>query len=144
MKEYWWIESGGGVPSAEQASGCVRYAVSQYSYSRIKKGVWQLYRTQTDREDLSCYDKMLLWAISERYRKHSMSTSDSINYLAKMIGVNRKTAGKSFQRLLDKNIIWVAEEGSVRKAYRKLEARTYFHKHILIVGLSYMLAEGGS
>ena len=140
MDEYWWIES--GVPSDEKNSGCIRFSVSGYSYSKIKKSVWKLYRSRTDRVDLSCYDKMLLWAISARYRTHSMSTSDSISYLAKMIGVNRKTAGKSFQVLLDKNIIWVAEKGKERKAYRKLEARTYFHKHILLVGLSFELGEG--
>ena len=140
MDDYWWIET--GVPSDEKNSGCIRYSVTSYSYSQIKKSVWKLYRTRTDRADLSCYDKMLLWAISERFRVRSMSCTDAVGYLAKMIGVSRKTAGKSMRKLVDNNIIWLAEEGSERKAHRKLEARKYFKKHILIVGLSFELVDG--
>ena len=120
MKGYWWIESGGGVPSEEQASGCVRYAVSQYSYSKVKQAVWRIYRLNLD------------------------SSTDAVGYLGKMAGMNRTTVGKSIQHLVDGGLIWIVEEGESRKAHKRLEARKYFKKHFLLVGLSYMLAEGGS
>jgi len=144
MKEYWWIESGGGVPSAEQASGCVRYAVSQYSYSKVKQAVWRIYRLNLDRKDINASDKVVLYCLCERYRVQSMSSTDAVGYLSKMCGMNRTTVGKSIQRLVDAGLIWIVEEGEVRKAHKRLEARKYFKKHFLLVGLSYMLAEGGS
>ena len=144
MNQYWWIESGGGVPSAEQASGCVRYAVSQYSYSKVKQAVWRIYRLNLDRKDLNASDKVVLYCLCERYRVQSMSSTDAVGYLSKMCGMNRTTVGKSTQRLVDAGLIWIVEEGEVRKAHKRLEARKYFKKHFLLVGLSYMLAEGGS
>ena len=144
MNQYWWIESGGGVPSAEQASGCVRYAVSQYSYSKVKQAVWRIYRLNLDRKDLNASDKVALYCLCERFRVQSMSSTDAVGYLSKMCGMNRTTVGKSIQRLVDAGLIWIVEEGEVRKAHKRLEARKYFKKHFLLVGLSYMLAEGGS
>ena len=142
MNQYWWIET--GVPSEEQASGCVRYAVSQYSYSKVKQAVWRIYRLNLDRKDLNASDKVVLYCLCERYRVQSMSSTDAVGYLSKMCGMNRTTVGKSIQRLVDAGLIWIVEEGEARKAHKRLEARKYFKKHFLIVGLSYMLAEGGS
>jgi|TARA_R100001463_G_scaffold38852_3_gene83408 Mn-dependent DtxR family transcriptional regulator len=71
-----------------------------------------------------------------------MSSTDALNYLAKMSGIGRKTVGKSVQRLADKEVIWIVEEGGERRRHRGLEARRFFKKHFLIVGLSYELSEG--
>ena len=54
----------------------------------------------------------------------------------------RKTVGKSVKRLADKEVIWIVEEGGERRRHRGLEARRFFKKHFLIVGLSYELSEG--
>ena len=140
MNRFWWIEV--GVPEDERNSACVRQSLVNRSYGEIKKGVWRLYRRRTDRLDLTSSDKMLLWAMSERFRVESMSCTDAVGYLSKMVGVSRKTAGKSIQRLVDAEIIWIVEEGEDRRARRRLEARKYFRKHFILVGLSYELGEG--
>ena len=72
----------------------------------------------------------------------SMSSTDAVGYLAKMSGISRRTVGKSVQRLADKEVIWIVEEGGERRRHRGLEARRFFKKHFLIVGLSYELSEG--
>ena len=40
-----------------------------------------------------------------------MSGKDALNYLAKMSGIGRKTVGRSVQKLADKEVIWIVEEG---------------------------------
>ena len=140
MKEYWWIQT--SVPENEQASGCIRFAYTHRSYSEIKKAVWRLFRLRSGWKELKSSDKMIYWAMSERFRVQSMSCSDSVGYLAKMVGVSRKTASRSIQNLVDAGVVWIVEEGEVRKAHKRLVARKYFKKHFLLVGLSYMLAEG--
>ena len=141
MNQYWWIET--GVPDHEKESGCVRYSLTKLRYSEVKKGVWRIFRLNLDRPDLSASDKIVLYCLCERFRVQSMSSTDALNYLAKMSGIGRKTVGKSVQRLADKEVIWIVQEGPERIRHSKLEARKYFKKHFLIVGLSSEVSEGG-
>ena len=140
LNQYWWIET--GVPDNEKESGCIRYSLTKLRYSEVKKGVWRIFRLNLDREDLSSSDKIVLYCLCERFRVQSMSSTDALNYLAKMSGIGRKTVGKSVQKLADKEVIWIVEEGAERRRHRGLEARRFFKKHFLIVGLSYELSEG--
>ena len=119
MNQYWWIET--GVPDNEKESGCVRYSLTKLRYSEVKKGVWRIFRLNLDREDLSSSDKIVLYCLCERFRVQSMSSTDALNYLAKMSGIGRKTVGKSVKRLADKEVIWIVEEGGEENSREECE-----------------------
>ena len=138
-KDYWWIST--GVPEKEHLSAEVRVSVAKKGYGEIKKGVWSLYRSRTDRRDINSRDKMMLWAISEKYDARSMSCSYPISYLSKMIGVSRKTGGKAVERLVEANIIWIVSPGVEKKGYKKLEGGTRVKKNFILVGLSHELSQ---
>ena len=141
MNQYWWIET--GVPDNEKESGCVRYSLTKLRFSEVKKGVWRIFRLNLDRPDLSASDKIVLYCLCERFRVQSMSSTDAVGYIGKMCNLSRATVGKSIRRLADVNVIWIVEEGPERIRHSKLEARKYFKKHFLIVGLSYEVSERG-
>jgi len=141
MKDYWWIET--GVPEDEANSGCVRVSLTKMPFSVVKKGVWRLYRLNLDRPDLNASDKLVLYCLCERYRVQSMSSTDAVGYIGKMCNLSRATVGKSIKRLADVNVIWIVQEGPDRIRHSKLEARKYFKKHFLIVGLSFEVSERG-
>jgi len=73
----------------------------------------------------------------------SLSSTDAVGYIGKMCNLSRATVGKSIKRLADVNVIWIVQEGPERVRHSKLEARKYFKKHFLIVGLSFEVSERG-
>lgn len=136
-KEKWWLV----VEAIEtpEKSGLITYGVAMKykSYSKLKKVVWKWYKKHLGRTDIKGREKLVLYALCERYSAQDYSSHDAVSYLALMIGMNRKTVSKGIQNLMDQNIIWCAIDGE-RKVLRKLK-RGVQHKHFLLVGLGVML-----
>ena len=90
-----------------------------------------------NRKDLTSRDKMVAWAIAERYRGQSFNTWDNFTYLAAMVGLNRKTVHKAIVELMEKNVIWVVLEGQGKDWLVSKRQK----KHIILCGLNFILAE---
>ena len=140
MKEQkWWlvIEAIDG----PERSGLIKFGVAMKykSYSKLKKVVWKWYKKQLGRTDIKSREKLVLYALCERYSAQDYSSHDAVSYLALMIGMHRHTVSKGIQNLMDLNIIWCAIDGE-KKVLRSLKAGVQ-HKHFLFVGLGVMLEE---
>ena len=135
MKEQkWWLV----IEAIEkpEKSGLIKFGVAMKykSYSKLKKVVWKWYKKQLGRTDIKSREKVVLYALCERY-----SAQDCSSYLALMIGMHRHTVSKGIQNLMDLDIIWCAIDGE-KKVLRSLKAGVQ-HKHFLFVGLGVMLEE---
>ena len=140
MKEHkWWLVVE-GIEDAEK-SGLINYGLAgKYrSYSKLKKVVWKWYKQHLGRKDLKTREKLILYALCERYSAQDFSSHDAVTYLALMIGMHRHTVSKGIQKLMDLNILWCAIDGE-RKVLRSLKAGVQY-KHFLLVGLGVMLEE---
>ncbi len=136
---YWWITT--SLPGKDSAEINIRVANHYKSYGPLKASVWFWFRNKVaNRKDLTSRDKMVAWAIAERYRGQSFSTWDSFTYLAAMVGLNRKTVHKAIVELMEKNIIWVVLEGQEKIGVSKLVSKRQ-KKHIILCGLNFILAE---
>ena len=138
MKEQkWWLV----VEPIEkpESSGLITYGVAMKykSYSKLKQVVWKWYKKHLGSSEIKAREKLVLFALCERYSAQDYSSHDAVSYLALMVGMNRHTVSKGIQNLMDQNIIWCAIDGE-RKVYRKLK-RGVQHKHFLLVGLGVML-----
>lgn len=123
-------------------SGLIPFGVAKSyknNYSKIKKVVWRWFRLHLDRKDLSSRDKLILYALCERYSAKTFSSHDSLSYISKMLGMNRHTISKGLQHMMDVGLIWCAID-SDKKVLRSLKAGVQ-HKHFLFVGLGFMLGE---
>ncbi len=137
--KYWWVTT--DLPVAN--SGYINRAVANQfkKYSELKASVWFWYRSEVvDRKDISNRDKIIAWAICERYRGQSFSTWDSFTYLALMLGMNRKTISKGIQALIEADIIWIGLEGDHKIGIKNL-SQARVKKHLLLVGLNKVLYE---
>ena len=140
MKEQkWWLVLE-AIDSPDK-SGLIKFGVAMKykSYAKLKQVVWKWYKKQLGRTDLKSREKVVLYALCERYSAQDYSSHDAVSYLALMVGMNRKTVSKGIQNLMDQNIIWCAIDGE-RKVLRSLK-RGVQHKHFLFVGLGVMLEE---
>ena len=132
-KEYWWVtpqEVSGLSKTALVPTACVR---KQDNYTKMRVCVWRLFRRICGREDLNMSSKMLLWAVCERYRFETFSSHDAISYYAKMIGTNRRSAGRGMKDLIEKEILWCVLEGEKK---RLRMSQPGGKKHFLLVGLA--------
>ena len=112
MKQHkWWLV----VEGIEDAgkSGLINYGLaSKYrSYSKLKKVVWKWYKQHLGRKDIKTREKLILYALCERYSAQDFSSHDAVTYLALMIGMHRHTVSKGIQKLMDLNILWCAIDG---------------------------------
>ena len=140
MKEHkWWLVVD-GIEDAEK-SGLINYGLAgKYkNYANLKRVVWKWYKKHLSRKDIKTREKLILYALCERYSAQDFSSHDAVTYLALMIGMHRHTVSKGIQKLMDLNIIWCAIDGE-RKVLRSLKAGVQ-HKHFLLVGLGVMLEE---
>lgn len=133
----WWVV----VETVDSKSGLISVNVASKfkNYAKLKRVVWKWYRQHLGRLDIGSSEKLVLWALCERYGK-SFSSHDAISYYGLMLGLSRQTVGKNLQKLMDKNIIWCAIDGNNQVMTRKLKAGVQ-HKHFLLVGLNKMLVE---
>lgn len=133
----WWLVVE-GIENPEK-SGLIIYGVARKykSYSKLKQVVWKWYKKHLGRTDLKSREKLVLYALCERYSAQDFSSHDAVTYLALMVGMNRHTVSKGIQNLMDQNIIWCAISKE-RKVLRNLKAGVQ-HKHFLFVGLGVML-----
>ena len=138
-KQKWWLV----IEAIEkpEKSGLIKFGVAMKykSYSKLKKVVWKWYKKQLGRTDLKSREKLVLYALCERYSAQDYSSHDAVSYLALMIGMHRHTVSKGIQNLMDLDIIWCAIDGE-KKVLRSLK-RGVQHKHFLFVGLGVMLEE---
>tara|TARA_R100000654_G_scaffold25989_2_gene49502 strand:- start:62 stop:499 length:438 start_codon:yes stop_codon:yes gene_type:complete len=140
LKEHkWWLVVD-GIEDAEK-SGLINYGLAgKYkNYANLKRVVWKWYKKHLSRKDIKTREKLILYALCERYSAQDFSSHDAVTYLALMIGMHRHTVSKGIQKLMDLNIIWCAIDGE-RKVLRSLKAGVQ-HKHFLLVGLGVMLEE---
>jgi DNA-binding MarR family transcriptional regulator len=138
MKEQkWWLVVE-AIESPEE-SGLIPYglAMKYKNYAKLKKVVWKWYKKHLGRTDIKGREKLVLYALCERYSAQDYSSHDAVSYLALMIGMNRHTVSKGIQNLMDQNIIWCAIDKE-KKVLRNLKAGVQ-HKHFLFVGLGVML-----
>tara|TARA_Y200000002_G_C22391513_1_gene541694 strand:+ start:221 stop:694 length:474 start_codon:yes stop_codon:yes gene_type:complete len=139
FSKYWWVNA--TLPGKDSAEINLSVANNYKSYGPLKASVWFLYRNKiANRKDLSSRDKLIAWAIAERYRGQSFSTWDSFTYLGAMIGMNRKTVAKGIKSLMDNNVIWIVLEGEEKVGLTKLVSKRQ-KKHIILCGLNFILAE---
>jgi hypothetical protein len=137
MMEYKWMVFGD--IAREENSALVRVeCVARYSDFRVvKRALWKdWFKARVGRTDLTAADKLVLWAMVDRWRLASWSVRDSITYIAKATGTHRNTVKNSVDRLIEKNIIVYTAEDALRKP--KAGERTHF----LLVGLGYVLING--
>jgi len=140
LKEHkWWLVVD-GIEDAEK-SGLINYGLAgKYkNYANLKRVVWKWYKKHLSRKDIKTREKLILYALCERYSAQDFSSHDAVTYLALMIGMHRHTVSKGIQKLMDLNILWCAIDGE-RKVLRSLKAGVQ-HKHFLLVGLGVMLEE---
>ena len=140
MKQHkWWLV----VEGIEDAgkSGLINYGLAgKYkNYASLKKVVWKWYKQHLGRKDLKTREKLILYALCERYSAQDFSSHDAVSYLALMVGMHRHTVSKGIQNLMNLNIIWCAIDNE-KKVLRSLKAGVQ-HKHFLLVGLGVMLEE---
>lgn len=142
FNKFWWISP----EIVPRESGIINLAVANKykNYGTLKAKVWEWYRHQVNRKDLSTRNKLILWSLAERFRGQSFSVWDSYTYLAMTIGVSRKTFSKGMNELAEMNNspIWIAVEGEERLAYKKLPQQVRVKKHIVLVGLNHYLFKG--
>jgi len=138
LKNSWWVSAGNIERERESALISIEFDKTFRDYSKLKKEIWNLYRTHAGRTDLSPVSKILLWSVCERYRWQTWSSHDAISYYCKMIGVHRTSASRGMSELLEKEILWCVLEGE-RKRLRKSQAGG--KKHFLLVGLGAHLRE---
>jgi len=138
LKNSWWVSAGNIERERESALISIEFDKTFRDYSKLKKEIWNLYRTHAGREDLSPVAKLLLWSVCERYRWQTWSSHDAISYYCKMTGVNRKTAGRGVAELIDKEVIWCVLEGKPGRL-RRSQARG--RKHFLLAGLIDLVRE---
>jgi hypothetical protein len=135
----WWLV----IEAIEkpERSGLIKFGVAMKykSYAKLKQVVWKWYKKQLGRTDIKSREKLVLYALCERYSAQDYSSHDAVSYLALMIGMHRHTVSKGIQNLMDLNIIWCAIDGE-KKVLRSLKAGVQ-HKHFLFVGLGVMLEE---
>jgi hypothetical protein len=132
-KEYWWVtphEVENLGKSALVPTACVR---KQENYTKMRVCAWKIFRRACGREDLNMSSKMLLWSVVERYRFETWSSHDAISYYAKMIGTNRRSAGRGMKDLIEKEILWCVLEGEKKRLRMSQPAGK---KHFLLVGLA--------
>jgi len=138
-KQKWWLV----IEAIEkpEKSGLIKFGVAMKykSYSKLKQVVWKWYKKQLGRTDIKSREKLVLYALCERYSAQDYSSHDAVSYLALMIGMHRHTVSKGIQNLMDLDIIWCAIDGE-KKVLRSLKAGVQ-HKHFLFVGLGVMLEE---
>ena len=138
-KQKWWLV----IEAIEkpEKSGLIKFGVAMKykSYSKLKKVVWKWYKKQLGRTDIKSREKLVLYALCERYSAQDYSSHDAVSYLALMIGMHRHTVSKGIQNLMDLDIIWCAIDGE-KKVLRSLKGGVQ-HKHFLFVGLGVMLEE---
>ena len=138
-KQKWWLV----IEAIEkpEKSGLIKFGVAMKykSYAKLKKIVWKWYKKQLGRTDIKSREKLVLYALCERYSAQDYSSHDAVSYLALMIGMHRHTVSKGIQNLMDLDIIWCAIDGE-KKVLRSLK-RGVQHKHFLFVGLGVMLEE---
>mgnify|MGYP006969425179 CR=1 FL=1 len=111
----------------------------QKNFAALKKQVWAWYRKRVSAQDLNAGDKIVLWAITERFRMETFSSHDSITYYAKMVGMNRRSVGRSIKQLIVKNIIWCVLESEPNKVLK--QSQSAGRKHYLLVGLGALVDE---
>ena len=143
MKEHkWWLVVE-GIDDIEK-SGLINYGLAgKYkNYASLKKVVWKWYKKHLGRKDIKAREKLILYALCERYSAQDFSSHDAVSYLALMLGMHRHTVSKGLQNLMDINVIWCAIDGE-RRVLRSLKAGVQ-HKHFLLVGLGVMLEREAS
>ena len=140
-KDFWWVNS--SAESSDSASAEISFtlALKYRDVSKFKRVVWYWYRENVARKDLNSSSKLVLWAICERMRYESMSMRDAYAYVGKMLGLSRVSVSKSVYALVDKEIIWIVEEGRERKGMKRLPQHSRKRKHILLVGLGKLLSD---
>ena len=92
MKENkWWLV----VEAIEKPdkSGLIKFGVAMKykNYAKLKQVVWKWYKKQLGRTELKSREKVVLYALCERYSAQDYSSHDAVSYLALMVGMNRKT-----------------------------------------------------
>lgn len=139
FNKYWWVSP----EIVPKESGIINLSVANKykNYGNLKAKIWQWYRSKVNRKDISSRNKLILWALAERYRGQSFSVWDSYTYLAMTVGLSRKTFSKGMAELSEQGIIWIAVEGDERLAMKKLPQQIRVKKHILLVGLNVVLFE---
>lgn len=141
--QYWWITT----KSVEQAeTGYINFATHKKfkDFNKFKRVVWKYFRSKIDIRELAARDKLVLWAICEKYNYHSCSCKLSYSYLAKMLGLSRHTISKAVLNLSEHTpepIIWIAIEGSESIAKKRLEPQKRYKTHLLLVGLNQYFME---
>ena len=79
-KEKWWLV----VEAIEkpEKSGLITYGVAMKykSYSKLKKVVWKWYKKHLGRTDIKGREKLVLYALCERYSAQDYSSHDAVSY----------------------------------------------------------------
>ena len=135
-KDHWWITA--HTSERERAGVFVplELARREGDFVRARGVVWDWYRRECGRTDLSPSAKLIMWALCERWRYETWSSHDAISYYAKMTGVNRKTSGRAMTELIDKEVVWCVLEGEKK---RLKKSQPGGKKHFLLVGLVNLL-----
>lgn len=102
-----------------------------------RKVLWRWARKQIGRKDLTVTEKLVLWALVERFRIETWSSHDAVTYYSAMTGMNRNSTGKALNGLISKKVIQSVKdgEGEEGKFYPNLVRGG--KRHFLLVGLAY-------
>lgn len=132
-RQHWWITAHA---VAGEKTGLIPISLARKDgdFSKVRQLVWYWFRRECGREDLTISAKLVLWSLCERWRYETWSSHDAVSYYCKMVGVNRKTAGRAVTELIEKEVIWCVLEGEDRIRLRKSQASG--RKHFLLVGLA--------
>ena len=135
--EYWWITH--QHIEEQLKSGLVSHTFvrEQAEFGSVRKAVWFWFKRACASERLSASAKIILWAICERWQFQSFSSHDAVSYYSIMVGVNRRSAGRAIQQLIEEGLIWCVLEGEPNRVFKKSQSSG--KKHFLLVGLGSLL-----
>lgn len=141
MKRKWWIKF--GLQAGRQEGGISRELQSSLNVKRYRKVLWKQGRKVIARQDLTPTEKIVFWAMLERFRLDTWSSHDAVAYYGLMTGLHRSAVSRAIRGLMEKGIILLVRdgEGEEGKLYESLERGG--KRHFLFVGLAYEVGKAG-
>ena len=93
------------------------------------------------RQDLTPTEKIVFWAMLERFRLDTWSSHDAVVYYGLMTGLHRSAVSRAIRGLMEKGIILLVRdgEGEEGKYYDSLQRGG--KRHFLLVGLAYEVSK---
>ncbi len=135
MQRKWWIKF--GLQEGRKEGGISRELQEGLKLKTYRKVLWKEARKVIAREDLSATEKLVFWALMERFRLDTWSSHDAVVYYGLMTGLHRSSVSRAINSLIDKGIIQLVRDGrgEAGKYYSSLERGG--KRHFLFVGLAY-------